>query len=273
MTQKRSYKQYPKEFKDEAVALVLEQGYSVPKNPHNRFQITMKIPFLLLFLLLSQPCFADKNEPPKPFEPVTLKNSKMALQSLIKFPKEVLKSNEDKSVVIRCDAFIERTGKFSSNFCYEEGEILYPYVTAINRAARSAVVNPGRVNGTGRNVYFQYYVVFMNKGAKTSIEVFANSGLEVEKYGLDYSSPQRFKEGSGNFGSTCGLGAKVTVNAVISELGDVKSVEVVGGDAESRCAQYLKKIFFEQKYIPALVNGKAVHAFYSEKIFNTMRQQ
>jgi len=30
MTQKRSYKQYPKEFKDEAVALVLEQGYSVP---------------------------------------------------------------------------------------------------------------------------------------------------------------------------------------------------------------------------------------------------
>jgi transposase-like protein len=31
MNQKRSYKQYPKEFKDEAVALVLEQGYSVPE--------------------------------------------------------------------------------------------------------------------------------------------------------------------------------------------------------------------------------------------------
>jgi transposase len=31
MSQKRSYKQYPKEFKDEAVALVLEQGYSVPQ--------------------------------------------------------------------------------------------------------------------------------------------------------------------------------------------------------------------------------------------------
>jgi len=29
MGQKRSYKQYPKEFKDEAVALVLDQGYSV----------------------------------------------------------------------------------------------------------------------------------------------------------------------------------------------------------------------------------------------------
>ncbi len=29
MGQKRSYKQYPKEFKEEAVALVLDQGYSV----------------------------------------------------------------------------------------------------------------------------------------------------------------------------------------------------------------------------------------------------
>lgn len=29
MTQKRSYKQYPKEFKEEAVRLVVEQGYSV----------------------------------------------------------------------------------------------------------------------------------------------------------------------------------------------------------------------------------------------------
>ncbi len=30
MSQKRSYKQYTKEFKEEAVALVREQGYSVP---------------------------------------------------------------------------------------------------------------------------------------------------------------------------------------------------------------------------------------------------
>jgi transposase len=27
MTQRRSYKQYPKEFKEEAVALITEQGY------------------------------------------------------------------------------------------------------------------------------------------------------------------------------------------------------------------------------------------------------
>ena len=31
MKEKRTYKQYPKEFKEEAVALVNEQGYSVPE--------------------------------------------------------------------------------------------------------------------------------------------------------------------------------------------------------------------------------------------------
>ena len=31
MSQKRTYKQYSREYKEEAVALVLEQGYSVPK--------------------------------------------------------------------------------------------------------------------------------------------------------------------------------------------------------------------------------------------------
>jgi len=31
MSQKRTYKQYPREYKEEAVALVTEQGYSVPK--------------------------------------------------------------------------------------------------------------------------------------------------------------------------------------------------------------------------------------------------
>jgi len=31
MGQKRSYKRYPKEFKEEAVALVRDQGYSVPE--------------------------------------------------------------------------------------------------------------------------------------------------------------------------------------------------------------------------------------------------
>ncbi|MGK0341415.1 MAG: transposase [Candidatus Azotimanducaceae bacterium] len=31
MSQKRTYKQHPREYKEEAVGLVTDQGYSVPK--------------------------------------------------------------------------------------------------------------------------------------------------------------------------------------------------------------------------------------------------
>ena len=35
MSQKRQYKQSPREFKEEAVALVNEQGYSIPEAPNS----------------------------------------------------------------------------------------------------------------------------------------------------------------------------------------------------------------------------------------------
>jgi hypothetical protein len=239
----------------------------------------MKFPLFFILISLSLVGHSETKQPPAPFEPVNLKDSSMSIQGLIKFPTKILKSKEDINVAIRCDAFIERTGKFSSNFCYEEGEKFYPFVTAINRAASSAVVKAGRVNGSARKVYFQYYVVFMKKGEKTSVDVIANSGLDVEKYGFDYTSPQRYREGRGNFGTTCGISEKVTVNAVISEEGAVKSINVVNeegktiSEEESRCALYLKKTFLQQKYIPAFVNGKPVTAYYSEKVFKTMRYQ
>ena len=36
MTEKRSYKQYPREFKEEAVAMITDQGYSVQKAADSR---------------------------------------------------------------------------------------------------------------------------------------------------------------------------------------------------------------------------------------------
>ena len=48
MSKKRQYKQYTKEFKEEAVALVTEQGYSVPEaaqslglNPNLLYRVSM----------------------------------------------------------------------------------------------------------------------------------------------------------------------------------------------------------------------------------------
>lgn len=205
------------------------------------------------------------------FEPAGLKDSEASLERKIKFPKGIANSDADVSVVIRCDAYIKRNGKLSSNMCYEEGEAHYPYVIQINRAAKKSRFRPGRVNGAARITYFQYFVVFTKKGAQTLIEVIGNSGLEVERLGLDYTSPQRYREKGSNFGGGCSLNQKATVNAFVSKEGQVSKVQVVGDSVSERCAESLTKSFLNQKYIPAMVNGQAIDAFYSERIFRNMR--
>jgi transposase-like protein len=44
MGQKRSYKQYPKEFKEEAVALIRDQGYSVAEAAKSLRVATFTLP-------------------------------------------------------------------------------------------------------------------------------------------------------------------------------------------------------------------------------------
>lgn len=99
-----------------------------------------------------------------------------------------------------------------------------------------------------------------------------NSGLEVERLGVDYTSPQRYSEKTSGFGVGCNLNQKLTVNAVVNKMGKATSVEVIGDSIPERCAETISKYFMRQKYIPAMVNGQAVDAFYSERIFNQMRQ-
>ena len=225
--------------------------------------------FAFILLLLTQTSFATTMT----FEPAGFKDSGASLQRNLKFPKKIAKSDVDLTVVIRCDAYIKRNGKLSSNMCHEEGKGDYPYVKQINRAAERSRFKPGKVNGASKVTYFQYYVVFTKKKSQTLIEVIGNSGLEVERLGLDYTSPQRYREKGANFGSGCALNQKATVNAFINKLGEVLKVQVTGDSVSERCVASLTKSFLKQKYIPAMVNGEPIDAFYSEKIFRNMRQR
>lgn len=229
----------------------------------------MKLYFFIIFTayLLTANAVANATS----FEPAGLKDSDASLERKLKFPRGVAGSSVDVSVVIRCDAYIRRNGKLGSNMCYEDGKAHYPYVVQINKAAKKARFIPGKVDGISRNTYFQYYVVFTKRGSQTLVEVIGNSGLEVERLGFNYTSPQRYREKGSNFGIGCSLNQKATVNAFVNKRGEVLKVDVVGDDISERCVESLTKSFLNQKYIPAMVNGHAIDAFYSERIFRSMR--
>lgn len=225
---------------------------------------------VLILFLLATPVFSSVASQ-QSYVPASIKDSRMSLARLIKFPKKQVKSSEDVAVVVRCDAFLKKNGKINSNMCYQDDSTHYPYVAAISRAAKKAVLNPGKVNGASRIVYFQYYVLFVKKDGVTSVEVIGNSGLELEKYGADYTSAQRYQDSAGKFGAGCGYNKKITVNAIISNTGEIGSIGVIGEDLGEKCVRYLEESFHAQRFIPAFYDGKAIPSFYSERIFNVVR--
>ncbi len=227
--------------------------------------------FLMIFSLVL-PMLALA-EPDTVYEPANFTESQKSLQNLVKFPKSIAESDTDTTVPIRCDAYISDTGKFISNFCNDEGRDVFLYLKAINNAAENAKIKPGKINGRGRNVWFQYFLVFSKVGKKTLVEGFPNSGIQLKQFGPDYTSAQRYREDTGGFGSGCGKAYSqiILVKAIIGKNGKAKKVEVEGKDTTDTCKNNLIADFMEQEFIPAFVDGVPVDSYYSEDIFTRYR--
>lgn len=219
--------------------------------------------------------FVSQAQEVKVYEPANFGGKGNSFEASIKFPHAMAKSGEDRTLIINCDASISRTGRFLSNYCFQNDPKFFPYVVAINRAAIAGKIEPAKIDGIAQIVWFQYFVAFTKKGNKTLIEVFPNSGLQAEKFGFEYTSAQRYKEDSGNFASGCGAAYNKTilVKAIIGKDGKTKNVAVEGKDLSDTCVENLKRDFSEQEFIPAIFEGKPIDSFYSEDIFNRFRAE
>lgn len=219
--------------------------------------------YLLLIMLIHMVSNAQEITS---YEPANLKESGLAFKNMIKFPKV----DWEGTMLIRCDAHISHLGAFLSNYCFDKSSKAYPFVSAINRAAHNGKIKPAKINGKSHAVWFQYYVVFSKKGKKSLVEVVQNSGLQVDTYGTEYTSAQRYKEDSGSFAAGCGTlyVNTIKVKAIIGKDGKVKGTKVDGKEISETCKNNLIKDFSEQEFIPAFVEGKPVDSFYEEEIFN-----
>lgn len=210
---------------------------------------------------------------PDVFAPATLTDAPTSLQKSIQFPTTVLETKAKENVVVRCDALISPTGALAYNFCLQESEKQSAYIAEINRAAKASAIAPAQVNGSARQVWFQYYVVFMTDAGKHSVEVMPNSGLQVDKYGFDYTSAQRYSGASGEVDAGCDFTRNITVQAVIDEKGVPVDVQVKSDNAGEKCESSLKAAFLAQRFIPAMLKGTAFRSYYSEKIFDNYREE
>lgn len=198
------------------------------------------------------------------FSPAGFLEGDKGLQEKIVFPSW----DGDVTHVLRCDAEISKLGRVLLNVCFSENDEYKVFERATLIAGKGLRLRPAVVNGKKKKVWFQYIVLFKRSGVAEYIEVYPNYGLEMEKYGKSYSSPQRYKDNVRNYFRGCDTRTNVWIKAVIDESGKVGDVDIVGAKGRKRCKRNILKSFPLADFIPAYSNGKAVSAIYTESFFS-----
>lgn len=212
---------------------------------------------------LSSLSFAKKSTEIE-YSPADFMEGEKTLHARIKFPKW----DEDIALSVRCDARLSRYGTILSNWCFANGDKYAVFEKEIHRAAKRAKLNPAMVDGMKEAVWFQYIVTFYKKGKERAITIHPNYGLEADKSGRDYTSPQRYSKGVRYFFNRCRLArTKIWIKARIDEKGKAHDVELVDGNGGNRCIKNLTYKFALGKFIPAHLDGKPVSALYMEAFF------
>ncbi len=114
-----------------------------------------------------------------------------SLQNLIEFPAV----DGDVSKTIYCASRVYKSGKLRRTLCPASSKSDRYFIEAIEAAAKKTRVSPATLDGKTQRTSLLYTVTFVRQQGAESIHVYPNWGDDLEKYGPDYESAQRYDHG------------------------------------------------------------------------------
>lgn len=193
------------------------------------------------------------------FTPATFVEGKRSLKTLLTFPKV----DGDVSVTVTCTSIGAANGRIREAKCSAANDPSQEFAIAVNRRAKSARINPATVDGREEKVDFQFTVIFSRIGDAESIDVYVNNQKNLDRFGPDYISAQRYspyelpdvcKERRASF--------LILEVAVVTVDGAVKEsdlhVDSVG--IATVCEEALRQITESSRFIPAFYEGSPVES-------------
>lgn len=193
------------------------------------------------------------------FTPATFVEGKRSLKTLLKFPR----IDGDVSVTVTCTSIGAANGRIREAKCSAANDPSQKFAIAVNRRVKSARINPATVDGRAEKVDFQFTVIFSRTGDTESIDVYVNNQKNVDRFGPDYISAQRYspyelpdacKERRAAF--------LILEIAVVTAEGTVKEsdlhVDEVG--IPHTCEVQLREITKSSRFIPAYYEGEPVES-------------
>lgn len=193
------------------------------------------------------------------FTPATFVEGKRSLKTLLKFPKV----DGDVSVAVICTSIGTAKGRIREAKCSAANDPSQKFAIAVNRRAKSARINPATVDGRDEQVDFQFTVIFSRTGDAESIDVYVNNQKNLDRFGPDYISAQRYspyelpdvcKERRASY--------LILEVAVVTKEGAVTDsqlhVDSVG--IAKVCEDALRVITKSSRFIPAFYEGSPVES-------------
>jgi len=220
--------------------------------------------FTALTTVLCSAALAQGEFRPADFD---FEEDKRRMDRLVVFPE----IKGDVSVMLLCFSRVQPNGKMENTGCYLQNNYDEPFVTAVNKAASKARMNPAIIDGKAREIYLQFRVEFVAEKEDRRIHFHLNPGYEenVKAYGEDHIAGTRAFQKKEKWMQICPRRANFAVwaRAYLGEDGKADSVSVVHADGimpTAACQEAIKQTILSSKYTPAYAEGVPVPSTYVE---------
>jgi hypothetical protein len=180
----------------------------------------------------------------------------------------------DYSIMLRCMAIAEQSGKLKELGCYNSTQAEYAMMQALQKASKKARVVPAMIEGKPRKIYLQFRAEFIGEGDK-HVAVFYLNPAEpenVEAYGEKHVAAQRVI-GKERWQGICPTRAQwlIGARAHVNEEGRGSHVDLAHGSGirpTGPCQQAIIETLVNSQYIPTMVDGEPVPSTFIEGFSN-----
>ena len=192
------------------------------------------------------------------------------IADLVRFPD----TEVDVTVALHCALHVQNSDTFS-NFCFAPDSSTSAFEEAFRAVLPRLRVSAARLDGKRKPVWIPYSVEFLKRGDDERVQIYENYGVEVARYGRQYTGPQRVLSSServSRVSRACRTSQPeklVWVRANVTADGEPEGIRVVTDTSEA-CRRGIEALFAQSSYIPAHYQGKPVSAELLEPFFPTL---
>ncbi len=225
-----------------------------------------KTTFVLTAIVCALPALSQENR--APYTHATFQPGKRSIENLIKFPKTTFSGE----LAVICSSRATAKGRIKNARCSSPQDPDLDFTMAVSRRFNSARVISATVNGKKEEVDFQFTVVFSSNREEQNIVVHENNGKNIEHFGNDYTSAQRYSPNP--FPARCSGWRRddlIVEVAIVEKTGRAKAIEVMSSTAgvDARCKDALQTQLSNARWIPAISNGEFVESVWVNPIVLT----